>query len=321
MADIYEDQYWENEFDITKNDLDRIAKRIKKKRIAFSLTNLVNRIVIGRLKHGRDTGPAVLPDWVKEQKVRSWDEIESWKVGERVLVARSTERGNIKPYFGVIREATPTLFYVWLEEIDKNVRYERVDKGSKRGRKYYENVTRAIWQREKASKKRGKEPNVEEQVELIMLSHGSRIASRLLNALENDSRFVMYFDRWFLRQLLVPIEQSKIEQIHRRMVINDRPHTLEEIINLTPINLPKGDEGLFSIYQTLCENEDLFEFDDGKWIAKTPPPLPWQQAKGLNYVYDPETFRIIVQPEQQITKSVAERLQDLGWYEIVVTRR
>ena len=69
MADINEDQYWENEFDVTENDLDRIAKRIKKKRTAFTLTNLVNRIVIGRLKHGRDTGPAALPDWVKEQEV------------------------------------------------------------------------------------------------------------------------------------------------------------------------------------------------------------------------------------------------------------
>ena len=321
MTEIYDDKYWENEFDITKNDLDRIAKRIKKKQTGYTLTNLVNRIVRGRLKHGRDTGPVALPDWVKEQEVRSWDEIDSWQVGERVLVARSSERRSIKPYFGIIREATPTLFHVWLEELDMVVRYNRVEKGSRDGQIYYENVLRAIWQREKKSQKQGKRTNIEDHVEVILLSHGSRIASRLLNALDSDSRFVMYFDQWFLRELLIPIDQSKIEQIHRRMSIDNRPYTIEEVLTITPLNLPDGDIGLFSIYQTLCENQELFKFEDEEWRAVKPPPIPWQQAKGLNYVYDPETFRIIVQPDQQITKSVAERLWELGWYEIVVTRR
>ena len=94
MSEILTDTYWQDEFDITRDDLDRIAKRMRKNQKAYNLTELAKRLVRGRLEHGRDTSPTALPDWVSEQKVYSWNQVEDWQKDNRVLVARKDDLGN-----------------------------------------------------------------------------------------------------------------------------------------------------------------------------------------------------------------------------------
>jgi hypothetical protein len=122
MADVFSDEYWEHEFDVTRDDLERILKRMRDERRAFTLTELTERLVHGRLEHGEDSGPVVLPEWVISANVLSWDEEDKWCVGCRVLVARQIER-RIKPFIGVIADANQDTFWVRLDENGEIIKY------------------------------------------------------------------------------------------------------------------------------------------------------------------------------------------------------
>jgi hypothetical protein len=102
--------------------------------------------------------------------------------------------------------------------------------------------------------------------------------------------------------------------------------TFAQMLPLVDPPLPTDDIGMFSLHEAL-ENEPngLFkEFDaetQSKWKAVQPPPPTWDQALAGFYVYDPRTYEVILQPGQPLKQYVAERLQELGIYEQVVSAR
>ena len=322
MTDILTDAYWQNEFDITDDDLERIADRIRRENRAFTLSELAQRVVRGRLKHGEDTSPAAMPEWVVKEKVRSWDEVETWQVGERVLVARS-EQGQTKPYFGVITHADQDTFYIDLEEVEGEIKYGRVVPGSPAAHQRYEHIKKLIREKEMAVRQQQRMAEDEENIELVLLGHGTHIATRLLSALENDERYVICEDRWFLTDLLVDMTPTQLTALHKRMLAHGESQPMAEVLSLVSSSLTRGDVGLFSLYKALeNDRQDRFEKHgtqaSSQWRALKPPPPPWEQAVGMHYVYDPDTYEIILQPGQPLKKKVAERLENLGWYEEVV---
>ena len=117
MSKPFSDTYWQTEFDITTDDLDRIANWMRKDHQAFTLTVLAKRIVRGRLEHGEDTSLPALPEWVQEQKVLSWDAEEQWEIGSRVLVARKINQ-VLSPFIGIIVDENYNTFIIRMSSRD-----------------------------------------------------------------------------------------------------------------------------------------------------------------------------------------------------------
>jgi hypothetical protein len=101
------------------------------------------------------------------------------------------------------------------------------------------------------------------------------------------------------------------------MLTDGDEKSLSEMLYL--IGWQETDANLFSLHHILQLYPDRFKVLKEGWRALQLPPPLWDQAKGVYYVYDPETYEIILQPGQALKKSVAERLEKLGWYGDVVT--
>ena len=323
MADVFSDDYWEHEFDITRDDLERILKRMRDERRAFTLTELTERLVHGRLEHGEDSGPSVLPDWVISANVLSWNEEAQWCVGCRVLVARQEDK-KMRAYLGVITEADVNTFWIKLDENGVIVKYERVVPGNPQALQRYEYILNAIKEQEQSARREQLATNLNEQVEVRMLKSGSKVASRLLDILQRDTRFISLEDRWFRQDLLYSISVGPLKKLQMIMLSQDGSFPTLSLISFIDSPLSQDDVGLFSLYNAILKFGEKLFINEGTtthplWKAVKPPPPPWDQATVQKYAYDPDNYRILVEPGQRLTKQLAERLQELGLYADVVT--
>lgn len=315
MSDLLSSVFWQSEFYITEDDLDRIATIMREEKRALNIDKMARRIVRGRLRYGPDMSPPVLSEWIGGEKVLSWDEEEEWEIGSRVLVA-IREDGNVKPFMGIIENANEDTFFIRLEDMGKKVKYARVKPGSQQAQKRIEAIHEAIAKKGQAAQRKQLSAADEENVEIVLLEHGAYITSKLLTALQGDMRYFQYDGRWFLGDLLVDISSGQIQQLYLRMLTAQETLTLSEIIRI--LGWEKNDVHVISLHHVLQQYPEQFEALENRWCALKPPPPSWDQAQGTYYVYDPDTYEIILQPGQPLKKQVAERLKDLGWYEDVV---
>lgn len=309
--DTLSNAYWLTEFDISTDDLARITDRMREEIHAFTLDEMVRRLVRGRLRHGRDASPAAVPAWVQEQKILSWDQLAEWKTGDQVLVV-SGIKGKTQPFFGRILREDANTFYIRLQGIQEPIKYGRVAPGSQEAQQRYAYVKNAIWEREQAARQKALAKDDEENIEVIVLTFGSHIATRLLTALEHDPRFYTYEDRWLLTEKMEALSPHQLEALHRRLFAYGKALLLPDLLPWS--KLAPGDVGLFSLHRALIQTPDKFASTDKGWLALKPVPPPWPQAMSAFYVYDPGTYEIILQPRQRLKEAVAQRLETLGWY-------
>ena len=319
VSDVYSDTYWTQEFDITEADLERIARRMRENRRAYDLTELAKRIVRGRLQYGPELSPAVLTAWTGDPSVRLWDPAGEWAVGDRVIVAVSfLQEGSTthEPFVGeitAIKAGTVTVRIDALGESRTYVTYAEDAVQLQRWRKTVEDLVRS----------RQGAKDVESQVEYVLFNHGERIVSRLLDALQADERFLSLEGHWFLRELLAPLSEAQIESLFREMLQRTEPAPTADLVPLVDPPLPAGDVGLFSLYAALRSQPERFENAGTPtrplWRAVPPPPPPPERAVAAYYAYDPDTYEILIEPGQRLTQRLAQRLQELGLYEAVVT--
>jgi hypothetical protein len=157
-----------------------------------------------------------------------------------------------------------------------------------------------------------------------MLKSGSKVASRLLDVLQRDSKFLSLEDRWLCHELLHPISIDQLKKLQKKMLSQDAPFPTSSLISYLDPPLSQDDVGNFSLYHAILNlGEKLFLYegttDHPLWKAVKPVPPLWDQAIVQKYAYDPETYQILVQPGQHLTKQLAERLQELGLYADIVT--
>ena len=148
--------------------------------------------------------------------------------------------------------------------------------------------------------------------------HSKDAGSRPVALLRSDQRFINCSDLWFLAELCIPLNQEQITQLYQQMVADNGAYPLKELLTWVP-SLPKLEISLISLHSVLLNDPKRFEQQDDHWLAIKPPPPTWDQAIGAYYVYDPETYEIILSPGEKLKKKVAERLEELGYYAEVIT--
>lgn len=305
---------WLVNFDVTRDDLQRLKDWLNELKRGVTLEELTRRIISGRLRYGRDESPSALPAWVQEKHVLSWDEEEKWCEGCQVLVARRLNN-QILPFFGIIIKVGEKYFDI---KIDKQtVTYTRVEAGSTEARLFYDNVKKSIWEREKQQLAQSTTTSIDEQTDLILLKQGADIASQIRNAIENDKRFIQTNHLWYLQEWIPDVHKNDLVKAHRGLRKTARHVNFQQLTEQFP-DLPQGGIGEIALMQAIATVPDLFQPTDDGWQVIPPPPPPWDQAIGLYYVYDPQTYEILLRPGQDLKKKAAERLMELGFYADVV---
>jgi hypothetical protein len=155
--------------------------------------------------------------------------------------------------------------------------------------------------------------DIEAQIEYVILQHGERVVSQLLDALRADGRFLRLAGRWFLRELAVPPTDLQLAALAWALAGQDAPQPTEALAPLVQPSLAAGDPGLFGLYLALRERSDLFENADPgqrpRWVLAGPPPGSCTPAHAA---YDPHTYAILCLPGQPIPPETVSRLWDLG---------
>jgi hypothetical protein len=150
--------------------------------------------------------------------------------------------------------------------------------------------------------------DIETQTEYVILEHGKRVISQLLEALRADERFVRLAGRWFLRELAVPTTDEQLAALAWAMVPLDEPKPTADLVPLVQPSLSEGDAGLFGLYLAMRDSDLFQNADPGqrpRWLLSGPPP---GACAVQHAAYDPETYEIICLPEESISPEVVEQL-------------
>ena len=133
------------------------------------------------------------------------------------------------------------------------------------------------------------------------------------------SRFLYHNQYWYLKEWITELSTAQIYTLHTELM-NQKGHRADNstIINMLNMN---GIEFVSVIVDfSLSAEESLFQRIENGWLALKPPPPTWENAQGSYYVYDPESFQIILTPGEQLNPESAHKLESLGFYGDVVTR-
>jgi hypothetical protein len=304
MSDPFSDRYWVEEFQVTEADLDRIEKHIRETSQAQELTTLAQRVVRGRLRYGpEEQSVPAQSQWTEDESVRLWDPGAQWEIGDHAIVAVGfLEEGSTvhKPFVGEItqiKEGTASVRIDALEETRKYNTQESADTLEK-WRRFVQGLVEA---------RRGAR-DIETQTEYVILEHGKRVISQLLEALRTDDRFVRLAGRWFLRELVVPVTDEQLSALAWAMVPLDEPKSTADLVPLLDPPLAEGDPGLFGLYLAMRESDRFENADPGqrpRWVLAGPPP---GTCTAQHAVYDPETYEVLCLPGESISADVVEQL-------------
>ena len=316
LSDGFSDAYWTNEFEITLADLDRIAAHIRKTSQAHDLTELAKRVVRGRLRFGPETSAPTQATWADDPSVRLWDPASTWEVGDHVIVAVGfSERGRTRhePFVGEVVAIETQQVRVQIDALGEARTYStQVCYSSDdlhKWRRFVENLVEA----------RRTDPDVEVQVEFVILKHGERVVSQLLNALRADERFVLLAGRWFLRELALSPTEEQLTALAWAMVPLQEPQPTDALVPLVHPPLSESDPGLFGLYLAMRQHPELFNnVDPGlrpRWVLAGPPPGTFTPRHAA---YDPQTYEILCLPNQAAPPETVRRLWELELLRAVV---
>ena len=314
MTNLFSDSYWREEFQVIQADLNCIATHIRETTQAHNLTALARRVVRGRLRFGPETSAPAQPVWTEDPSVRLWDPAGKWEEGDQTIVRTwSYKESRHEAMIGEITDMDSSFAYIAVDDSYQPVRkFKRAAAGSSEAIAWHQTVQRAVEAMQRGTSQ-------EEQVELVILEHGERVASQLLDALRADKRFVRLAGRWFLRELAVSPTEEQFTTLAWAMVPLEEPKPTVDLVPLVEPQLVEGDPGLFGLYLAMRERPDLFENSDpGKrprWVLAGPPPgafTPHYTA------YDPETYEVLCLPGEPASPEAARRLWDLGLLKAVL---
>ena len=316
MSDVYDSAYWSDEFQVTEADLDRIAAHIRETGQAHDLTELAKRVVRGRLRFGPETSAPARPAWARDPSVRLWDPAGKWKEGDHVIVrtwSYKTRRNTVTVGEVSKVEADGVLVHVMMDDIRDPIRkFKRAAAGSPEAVTWHQTVRRALEAMQQSS-------SLEDSVQRIILKHGQRVVSQLLDALRADERFVRLAGRWFLRELALPSTEEQLTALAWAMVPLQEPQPTDALAPLVQPPLAEGDGGLFGLYLDMRQHPELFNnVDPGlrpRWVLTGPPPGSFTPRHAA---YDPQTYEVLCLPDQPAPSEAVRRLWDLGLLKAVL---
>jgi hypothetical protein len=317
MTNYLTDAYWEQEFNVTPEDLNRLYVWVKEENCARTLTEFARRVVGGRLRFGpvpETSARTSEVEWESGKKFRLWDPAGNWHVGDRVIVLRNKGKQNLVPFAGQIVKIKEPYVDVSIEDEGKTVTYNLAGEKSTITINVRKNIREAIQRRKEQIQEGGNTTELEENINLILMVFGERVFSLIQSSIQKDKRFLLEQDKWFVTDALVSIPTNDLDRLYWHLLENKTPHKLASLLTDLSLSFATYDVGLFSLYQALNQTPEKFCLTDAGWIAIKPPPPPWHQAVSAFYVYDPATYAIILQPAQPLTLNLAERLEAFGGY-------
>jgi hypothetical protein len=317
MKGIFPDEYWSSQFDITQDDLKRIAERMERDGTSQELKATALRIIRGRMEHGHDLSPAALSELTGKASVRLWDPAGEWQVGDVVLVAHQTgndSEGNPihSAFIGEIRDIHENTASILIEKLG-GIKYQLAGSGSENAKKWHETVCEAV-------EKKLQSTNLDEQAEGVLLKHGERILSRLASALEADVRFIGLEGKWYVKSKLPRINDDSRRAVHRNLL--EKPSaSIDELLSTITTGQAQ-DETLLRMAVNAALEEAPARFKNigtasrPQWQARLPSP---ENALVTHYAYDLQTYQILCRRGQRLTSKQVQRLQELDLYTYVVT--
>ncbi len=309
MSDVYDSAYWSDEFQVTQADLERIAAHIRETGQAHDLTELAKRVVRGRLRYGPETSAPAQSSWASDPSVRLWDPAGEWKEGDHVIVrtwSYKTRQNTVTVGEVSKVEADGVLVHVMMDDIRDPIRkFERAAAGSPEAVTWHQTVRRALEAMQHSS-------NLEDSVQRIILKHGQRVVSQLLDALRADDRFVRLAGRWFLHELALSPTEEQLSALAWAMVPLEEPQPTDALVRLVRPPLPEGDPGLFGLYLVMRQHPEMFNNVDPelrpRWVLAGPPAGAFTPRHAA---YDPHTYEILCLPNQPASPEIVRRLWDL----------
>jgi hypothetical protein len=219
MADVLSDQYWQNKFDITAKDLQRIRNWMAEESRAFTLTELARRIVRGRLRYGPvDNSPSVLSDDATGTPVRLWDPARQWKPKDRVIVVSAyTDELFVS---GEIIDVRTDQVDINADGIERLLTYLRAAPSSAEAIAWHRVVREAVEQKEKAAREKQLDRFADENVELVLSKHGERVFTSIYNALKGDQQWITYEDRWFRGDILEDVPPPQLQVLYKNLLLS-----------------------------------------------------------------------------------------------------
>jgi len=314
MTAPFSDRYWIEEFRVTQADLDRTAAHIRETGQAHDLTALARRLVRGRFRHGPETSTSAQLVWAEHPSVRLWDPAGEWSVGDNVIVRTwKYARQRNEAMVGEIMQVDSSSVLVHVEDsFQPERKFLRARQGSEKARKWRETVESAV------AELRGS-GDIEERVDAVILEHGERVISQLLDAMRADERFVRLAGRWFLRELAGPPTEEQMTALAWAMVSLEEPRPTADLVPLVQPPLVEGAPGLFGLYLAMRDHPDLFaNADPGKrprWVLAGPPPGTFTPCCAA---YDPDTYGVLCLPGEPVPPEAVGRLWDLGLLKAVL---
>jgi hypothetical protein len=321
MTDIYNDEYWSTQFDITQDDLNRIAERMERDGAPQDLKTIALRIVKGRLEYGHDPSPSALAKLTGKASVRLWDPAGEWQIGDLILIA-TCRRNSSKheAFLGEIVNAGyckkgehDTRVHIKIDELNEEKDFILASPGSQQAQDWYRTVREAV-------EKKLQSGNIDQQTEGILLRHGEHILSRLTEAFQDETRFIGLGGKWYVKSKLPRMSDDNQRAIHHTLL--EKPSALiDELLPIIDFGQAQ-DETLtrMAVNVTLQEAPTRFKnigtTSRPQWQAQPPSP---ENAVVTHYAYDPQTYEILSRPGQRLTKKQAKRLQELNIYVHVVT--
>lgn len=317
MTDVFSEEYWSEQFNITQDDLQRITERLERESAPQDLKSIALRIVRGRLEHGHDLSPAVLSELTGKSSVRLWDPAGDWQVGDVVLVARHS--GNDQEgdpihsaYLAEVMEIRDGLAFIKIENIGVK-KYSLARPGSQDAINWHKTVREVV-------EKKLQSDDLDQQAEGILLRYGERVFSRLADTLQSDSRLTELEGKWFPTKKLPHLDGASLKLMHRT-VLQQPSLTVDELMAQVKKNVPIDETFLRIAIQSALEGaphrfEKTGTSSQPQWKARLPEP---SQAEVTHFAYDPRTYEILSRPGQRLTQKNAQRLQELNLYAHVVT--
>lgn len=326
MAHDLTDQYWETEFDITQDDLNRITAKIRESRCAISLSDIALNIIENRIEKGTNPSPAVLAERTGRPSVKTWDVLADWQVGDGVILARDKNlyENDLPPDYVIIIgeiieiiKINHSIYRVKVKDdhTGDEILYSYNLENDKETRAIREKYRQVITERFLST-------DIRDKAEGILLAHPS-VGDRVREVLREVDGFIELENKWFLAELTVQIDSRDLKDIHRNLSLSKDVLTPSEIQKKLMEKRPQDELQVFSLHKALLDDKRSGFINEGpknrpQWRAIKPAPPPWENAVAMYACFDPASYQILTMPGKKVTLFAAKRLQELGLYDAMV---
>lgn len=313
-------RYGDALFLVHTEDLNRLARWIRRTAEEQDLTSMVRRFVRGRLRYGPAQRGKLVTGPVRSELVRLWDPAKAWHMGDLAIFPESVMRDRVRaftPRIGEIVRVQGGGVTVRIDgrpgtQVYGTASTQQGGEALMRWRRSVEDLVRALPDRSDESS----------LIEYALYHFGEGAATNLLGALRQDGRFIAIEGQWLLRSQAIGPDRAQLNGLARAMLVAaDRPMTAAELLPLVPPPVAAGAAGLFGLALSLQERPELFSNVDAgarpRWVLSDAPPGEYTARLAA---YDPETWDVLCEPGDTLDTATVQRLWSLGLLPVVLAR-